>query len=157
MNLLYARNYDQAIAQLQRCLELDPDFPAAHQYIPLAYVQKGMYEEALAKIREAPEGAAINITGMPGYVYAVSGRVSDARKELDELKRLRKTEYIPAVSLAYICVGLGEKDEALTWLEKGFEERAFQMQMLQVDPRWNSLRDDPRFKELVRKVGLPGK
>ena len=154
-NFLYARDYDQAIAQYQRALELDPAFPAAHQYLPLAYVQKGMYGEALAKIREAPEGAAINISGMPGYVYAVSGHISEAKKELEELKRLRKTEYISAVSLAFICVGLGERDEALSWLEKGFEERAFQMQFLQLDARLDNLRDDPRFKELVRKMGFP--
>jgi hypothetical protein len=114
-----------------------------------------MYEEALAKIREAPEGAALNITGVPGYVYAVSGHTSDAKKELEKLKGLRKTEYITAVSLAYICAGLGDRNEALFWLEKGFEERAFQMQLLQVDPRLDNLRDDPRFKELVKKVGLP--
>ncbi|MCA1838017.1 MAG: protein kinase, partial [Actinobacteria bacterium] len=154
-NFLFARNYDQAIAQFQRCLEMDPDYPAAHQYLPLAYVQKGMYEEALAKVRDAPEGAAVKTTGVPGFVYAVSGHTSDAKKELEELKRLRKTEYVSAVSLAYICAGLGEKDEALSWLEKGFEERAFQMQMLKVDPRLENLRDDPRFRELVRKVGLP--
>jgi adenylate cyclase len=119
-------------------------------------VQKGMYEEALAKIRETPEGAAVNITGVPGYVYAVSGHISEAKKELEELKRLRKTEYVSAPSLAYICAGLGKRDEALSWLEKGFEERAFQMQFLQIDSRLDSVRDDPRFKELVRKVGLPG-
>jgi len=156
-NFLFARNYDQAIAQFQRSLELDPDYPAAHQYLPLVYVQKGMYEEALVKIREAPEAAALNITGVPGYVFAVSGHTSDARKELEKLKSLRKTEYISAVNLASICAGLREKDEALFWLEKGFEERAFQMQLLQVDPRLESLRDDPRFKELVRKVGFPSK
>jgi tetratricopeptide (TPR) repeat protein len=135
---------------------MDPDFPAAHQYLPLAYAQKGMYEEALAKIRAAPEGAGVNKTGVPGYVYALTGHTADARKDLEELKRLRKTEYIPAVSLAYICAGLGDKEEALSWLQKGFEERAFQMQLLQVDPRLETLHNDPRFKELVKKVGLPG-
>ena len=154
-NFLFARDYDQAIAQFQRCLELDPDFPAAHQYLPVVYVQKRMYEQALEKIRQAPASAALNITGVPGYVYAVSGHIPEAKKELEELKRLRKTEYITAVGLAHICAGLGEKDEALSWLEKGLEERAFQMQMLQVDPRLDSIRDDPRFKELARKVGLP--
>jgi hypothetical protein len=114
-----------------------------------------MYEEALAKIRQAPEGSGISLTGVPGYIYAVSGHIAEAKKELDRLKNLRKTEYIPAVSLAYICAGLREKDEAMFWLEKGFEEHAFQMQLLQVDPRLDSIRDDPRFKELLKKVGLP--
>lgn len=155
-NYLYARNYDQAIAQFQRALELDPEFPAAHQFLPLAYVQKGMYEKALAKLRETPEGVELNIrSGMPGYVYAVSGHISEARKELEELKKLRKTEYVSAVSIANICAGLGERDETLSWLEKGFEERAFQMQFLRLDPRFDNLRNDPRFKELVRKVGFP--
>jgi serine/threonine-protein kinase len=154
-NFFYAREYDQAIAQYRRALELDPDFPAALVYLPLAYVKKGMYEEALAKVR-APESAAVNTSGILGYVYAVSGHTSDAKKELEKLKSLRKTEYISAVNLAYICAGLGERDEALFWLEKGFEERAFQMQLLKVDPRLDNLRDDPRFKEVVRKVGLPG-
>ena len=155
-NFLLAREYDQAITQFKRSLELDPDFPAAHQYLPLAYLQKGMNNEALTKIREAPGSARLNTTGMPGYVYAVSGHISEAKKELEELKRLRNVEYISAVGLAYICTALGEKDEAFYWLEKGFEERAFQMQLLQVDPRLDSLRDDPRFKELVRKVDFPG-
>ncbi len=154
-NFLFARDYDQAIAQFQRCLELDPAYPAAHQYLPLAYVQKGMYEEALAKIRAAPESASLRLTGVPGYVYAVSGHVSEAKKELEEIKKLRETEYISAPSVSYIYAGLGERDEALSWLEKGFEERAFQMQLLNVDPRFDNVRDDPRFVELVRKVGLP--
>ena len=154
-NFLFARDYDQAIAQFQRSLELDPSFPAARSYLPLAYVQKGMYEEALAKVREAPDAAPLRVAGVTGYVYAVSGRTSEAKKELEELKRLRKTEYVSAVSIAYICAGLGEREEALSWLEKGLEERAFQMQMLNVDPRLANLRDDPRFIELVRKVGSP--
>ena len=154
-NFLFARDYDQAIAQFQRSLELDPSFPAARSYLPLAYVQKGMYEEALAKVREAPDAAPLRVAGVTGYVYAVSGRTSEAKKELEELKRLRKTEYVSAVSIAYICAGLGEREEALSWLEKGLEERAFQMQMLNVDPRLANFRDDPRFIELVRKVGSP--
>lgn len=86
---------------------------------------------------------------------AMTGRTAEARIMLDELKRRRKQEYIPAAGIALVHTALGEKDEALVWLEKGYEDRAFQMQSLKLDPRWDSLRDDPRFKKLVREVGLP--
>ena len=74
---------------------------------------------------------------------------------LDELKQLSTIEYVPAPSLAIAYAGLGERDQAFAWLEKGYEERAFQMQWLNVEPRWDSLRSDPRFKDLVRHIGLP--
>ena len=152
---LFAREYDQAIAQLQKALEMDPGFPAAHQYLPLAYIQKGMHREALEKVRQAPASAQIDRTGIPGYVYAILGQTADARKELDKLKELRKSEYISAYQLAYLCAQLGDKDEAFFWLQKSLEERGFQMQLLKVDPRLDKLRDDPRLQEFVKKVGLP--
>ena len=152
---LFAREYDQAIAQLQKALEMDPGFPAAHQYLPLAYIQKGMRREALEKVRQAPASAQIDRTGIPGYVYAILGQTADARKELDKLKELRKSEYISAYQLAYVCAELGDKDEAFFWLQKSLEERGFQMQLLKVDPRLDKLRDDPRLQEFVKKVGLP--
>jgi serine/threonine protein kinase len=151
----FARNYDQAIEQFQRTLELDPSFPAAIQRLPAVYLQKGMYDEAIAKIQAAPESADMASTGEPGYAYAASGRTKEARIMLDELKRRRDQQYISAVSIALIYAGLGEKDEAFAWLEKGFEERAFQMQYLKVEPRWDGLRSDPRFVDLVRRIGLP--
>jgi serine/threonine-protein kinase len=154
-NFLSARDYDQAIAQFQRALELDPDFPAAHSYLSLAYIKKEMNEEALASIKAAPESAEIGLTGVPGYVYAVAGHTSEAQQELEKLKRLRETQYISAASIAYVYAGLGKRDETLFWLQKGLEERAFQMQMLKVDPRLDLVRDDQRFKDLMRKVGLP--
>ena len=153
-SLLFAHRSDEAIAQFQKALELDPEFPAAHQYLPLAYTQKGMYQEAIARVQAAPKNAQIDKTGVPGYVYALAGHTAEARKELEKLKELRKTEYISAFQLAYICAALGEKEEAFSWLEKGVEERGFQMQLLKVDPRLGKLRDDPRFQELVKKVGL---
>jgi serine/threonine-protein kinase len=152
---LFARDHDKALEQFQKALELEPNFPAALQYIPLAYVQKGMYEEAIAHIQSAPESAGLPITGSPGYVYAMAGRTQEARAMIEELKVLRgKQEYISPLGIASIYAGLGEKDEAIAWLEKGFEERAFQMQMLKMDPRWDKLRSDQRFTELVRRVGL---
>lgn len=147
----FARRYDQAIQQFEKTLELDPNFPAAQQYLPLVYVQKGMYEEATARTNAVHDEFAT-----PGYVHAVAGRTAEARKVLDDLKSLRaKSQYISAVGIALVHLALGEKDEALQWLEKGYDERAFQMQFLKLDPRWDSLRSDPRFVDLVRRIGFP--
>jgi serine/threonine protein kinase/Flp pilus assembly protein TadD len=150
----FGGEYDKALEQFKKALELDPGFPPAIQYIPLVYGQKGMHEEAIASARQVVEGASIG-NGSRGYVFAVGGLEREARQELAELKRLREQEYVSAVGIAYVHAGLGEKEEALAWLEKGYEERAFQMQFLKVDPRWNSLRNDPRFIDLVRRIGFP--
>jgi hypothetical protein len=90
-----------------------------------------------------------------GYVLAAAGREREARQEISELKRLREREYVSAVAIAYVYAGLGEKDETLVWLEEGFKERSFQMQYLKVDPRLDTVRNDPRFGNLLLRVGFP--
>lgn len=151
----FARDYDKALEQFEKTLELDPGFPAALQYIPVVYVQKGMIDKAIASVQAAPETAALAWTGVPGYVFAKSGRTKEARIMLDELKRLSEHQYISAVGVAHIYIGLGDNEEALAWLERGYEERSFQMQFLKVDPRYDSLRSDRRFNDLVRQIGFP--
>jgi TolB-like protein/Tfp pilus assembly protein PilF len=153
----WKRDYDQAIRQFQKTLELDPEFQPVLQYLPAAYAQIGMYDEAIRQIQQTPETADVLSTGVPGYVLAMAGQKREAHAILDELRRRREKgkEYVTPVSLALIHVALGEKDAALAWLEKGYEERAFQMQFLNVDPRFDTIRDDPRFADLVRRIGLP--
>jgi TolB-like protein/DNA-binding winged helix-turn-helix (wHTH) protein/Flp pilus assembly protein TadD len=155
----YARDYDQAIEQFQKTLELDQNFGPAHLFLPAAYEQKGMYGEAIAEFKNAIplKGGgepSLSKAGL-GYVYAVTGKKSEARTVLNELKQASEQEYVPANSIALIYAGLGEKDQAFAWLDKGYEQRAFQMQWIKLDPRWDSLRSDPRFKDLMRRVGLP--
>jgi serine/threonine-protein kinase len=150
----FGGEYDKALEQFKKTLELDPGFPPALQYIPLVYLQKGMHEEAIMSARQVPEGSSIG-NGTEGYVFAVGGRESEAREKLAELKRLRDGKYVSAVGIAVIHSGLREKEAALAWLEKGYEERAFQMQFLKVEPRWDPLRNDPRFMDLVRRIGFP--
>jgi tetratricopeptide (TPR) repeat protein len=156
--LYYAREYDQAIAQFQKTLELDPNFPPANQFLPACYQQKGMYSEAIAGFKKAIPllgGSEWSLTrGGLGHVYAITGNKSGALAMVDELKQLRTRGYVPSTSIALVYVGLGEKEQAFAWLEKGYEERAFQMQWLNVEPRWNNLRSDPRFADLVRRVGV---
>jgi eukaryotic-like serine/threonine-protein kinase len=149
----FRREYDKALEQFRKTLELDPSFPSAILYIPLVYSQKGMHEEAIGSVRQVPESSVG--TAVLGYVLAAGGREAEARQELAELKRLRDQEYVSAVLIAYVHAGLGEKDEALAWLEKGYEERAHHMLYLKVEPRWDALRNDPRFIEVLRRVGFP--
>jgi tetratricopeptide (TPR) repeat protein len=152
--VFYARReYDKALEQFSKTLELDPNFPSALLYIPLVYSQKGMHEEAIRRVREVPDSSVD--TAVLGYVLAAGGRRLEARRELVELKSLRDRGYVSAVLIAYVYAGLGEKEEAFAWLEKGYEERSFQMQFLKVEPRWDSVRDDPHFVDIVRRMDFP--
>jgi tetratricopeptide (TPR) repeat protein len=157
--LYLTRDYDKAIEQFQKTLELDPNFPPASQMLPAAYEQKGRYGEAIAGFKKAIPlmgGSEWALTrGGLSHVYAISGKKGEAMGMLDELKQLSTQEYVPAPSIALAYAGLGEKDQAFAWLEKGYQEHAFQMQWLGVEPRWDSLRSDPRFADLLRRIGLP--
>ena len=150
----FARDYDRAIEEFQKTLEFDPAFRSALQYLAVVYALTGRYDEAIATARKMPESDNI-FPGTAGQVYALAGRAEDARRVLDDLERRRERDYISPVTFALIHIPLGEKDKAMAWLEKGYEERAFQMQFLKLDPRFDDLRDDPRFADLVRRVGLP--
>jgi len=97
---------------------------------------------------------SLPIAGL-GHVYAVSGNKSEARTVLDQLKQLSGQEYVQPTHIAQIYAGLDERDQAFAWLEKGYEERSFQMQFIKIEPRWDSLRADPRFQDLMRRMGFP--
>jgi TolB-like protein/DNA-binding winged helix-turn-helix (wHTH) protein len=154
----YDRDYDRAIEQFQKTLELDQNFAPAHNFLPAAYEQKGMYNEAIAEFKKAipltaGSESSLSKAGL-GHVYGLSGKKNEARTLLDELKQISAQEFLPATSVALIYAGLGEKDQAFVWLDKGFEQRAFQLQWIKLDPRWDSLRSDPRFQDLTRRMGF---
>ncbi|HEV2021462.1 MAG TPA: protein kinase [Terriglobales bacterium] len=155
----YSRNYGQAIDQFQKTLELDPNFPPPHTYLPAAYEQKGMFEEAITGFQRAitvTKGAdKILAMASLGHVYAVSGRKTEARKILAELQRLSEHSYVPAHDVALVYAGLGERDKAFAWLDKAYEEHSFNLSNLKVEPRFDPLRSDPRFADLLRRIGLP--
>ncbi len=155
----YVHDYDNAIEQFQKTLELDPNFPPVYQVLPAAYEQKGMYSEAIAQFKKAPSQKggsewSLSKAGL-GHVYAVTGKKSEARTVLDELTQASEQEYVPATSMALIYAGLGDKDQAFAWLDKAYEQRAFQLQWIKIEPRWDNLRSDPRFQDLLRRIGLP--
>jgi TolB-like protein/Tfp pilus assembly protein PilF/predicted Ser/Thr protein kinase len=154
----FSRNYDQAIDQFQKTLELDANFPPPHTFLAAAYEQKGMFEEAIAAFQRAitvTQGHAKGLA-MAGlaHVYAVSGRKTEARKILAELQRLSEHSYVPATDLALVYAGLGERDKAFAWLDKAYEEHSFNLSNLKVEPRFDPLRSDPRFADLLRRMGL---
>jgi TolB-like protein/DNA-binding winged helix-turn-helix (wHTH) protein/tetratricopeptide (TPR) repeat protein len=154
---LYARQYDQAIEQFRKTLELDPAFPQTQRVAAWAYLQKGMHPEAIAALR-----AALNaidrkpeIEGELGHALAVAGRRAEALAMLEGLRHLSATRYVSPYSLALIYAGLGDRDQALAWLDKAYAERSDYMPYLRLEPMLDGLRSDPRFAALVGRVGLP--
>ena len=152
----FARQYEQAIEQWRKTLELDPNFWLVHYALALVYEQKGMYEEAIAESKKALNLFVDSpwVLGGLGHIYAVSGQREKAHQVLDELKERSKQRYVSPFDVALIYAGLEENDEALVWLEKAYEERNQWLSWLKVEPRLDNLRSDPRFINLVRRVGL---
>jgi len=158
---LMARRYDESIAQYQKALDLNPNLPVVRAMLATAYAMKRMYPQALAeydKIAGQDKVTAAGnqfVAGTLGWVYAVSGRRADALKIAQEFKDLSVHAYVDFYWSGVIHAGLGDKDEAFRLLEKSYQEHAATMPYLAVDPFWYGMRTDPRFAELLRRVGLP--
>lgn len=153
----FARQYDLAMEQLSKTLEMDPNFVHAHILLGKVYVQRGMYEKAIAEFQKAInlEGEESPYSrGLLGYAYAVMGNKDGAVKILKELKALSKRRYVPSYNIAEIKAGLGWNDQAFKWLEKAYEQRDGAMVWLKVEPALDSLRSDPRFRHLLRRMRL---
>ena len=153
---LTARQSDQAVDQLRKTIELDPTFVLAHHRLGLVYEQQGKHEEASSefeKVVKITEGKAIGVAAL-ARSYALSGRRADAQRLLGELQQLSKERFVSAVSVALIFSALGDDDQAFMWLEKAVELRDGVMVRMRVDPRFDSLRSDPRFAELVKRLKL---
>jgi Flp pilus assembly protein TadD len=120
------------------------------------YEQNGTYELAIAELQRAADLSNDNPIDLSalGHVYAVSGRREQASHTLQELRRLSAKRYVSGYDLALVYVGLGEKDKALQALDQAFREHSAWMLHLKVDPRLDPLRSDPRFQDLLRRVGL---
>ena len=155
---VFARQYDQALKQLQRTLEMDPNFPPAHWVLSYAYEAKGLFREANAEDLKAGALVRRNSSWVAEIqaAYDTSGWRGSWRKRLELLLAARsKGEHIPPYWLAMTYIRLGERQKALDWLEQAVEERFYLVVFLKVDPQFDSLRDEPRFHALLRRIGLP--
>jgi serine/threonine protein kinase len=154
---LFTRKYDLAIEQLQKTLELDPNFILARMFLGQAYQQKGMMDEAIREFQEAVSLSGRNpvYLGGLGQAYALAAKRREAMGVLEELKKQSRLRYVAARAIAEVYVGLGERDQAFFWLGKAIEERDGWLVHLRRDPRYDSLRSDPRFADLLRRIGLP--
>ena len=152
----YARQYEEAIKHHRRALELNPRFARSHVAIGMTYVQMGKHDEAIAEIKQAISFSddTINIAAL-GYAYAMAGRRAEARKVIDDLAERSKQKYVSPYFIGGIYAALGERDHAFAWLEKAYQDRHPFMTLIGVEPVFDSLRSDPQFADLVRRVGIP--
>ena len=154
--LFFAGRYEEAIDRLQKTLELDSNFLLAHLFLSRVYIEKKMYTEAVTEAAKARDVSGGNSEAIAHIVYALAkaGKQKEARMTLDELKKRAAERYVPPYAFALSYNGLGETDEAIAWMEKGLKERDVKMTLLLVDPKWNNLRSDPRFQDVLRRAGF---
>ena len=166
LTLYSARRYDEAIAQCKKTINLSPDgkpyfgpdSPWIHLALGISYSQKGMFTEAVDEMKLAIEKSEDSeaMLAVLGGIYAKAGQRDEAIKILNLLnERISRGEYVPALNVAWLYVGLGERDQAFVWLDKAFEEGEGRLVGIKVEPQWDPLRSDPRFAELLRRMGLP--
>ena len=149
------RNYDRAIEELRKIIAMEPTFSSAHSLLGGVYVKKQMYDEAVAEHQKAWQ-LGNNLWDLAYLVrsYALAGKRDEAQKTFSELQERAKREHVAPNWMATAYIGLGEKDQALTWLEKAYEDRDENMTLLNVDPVLDSLHTDPRFTDLLQRMGF---
>ncbi len=153
---IFARNYDAAIAQLEKTVRMDPTFAKGHLALAEVYGYKRDFTRALAEVDAAAALMSDPVTdGTKGYILAAAGRRAEAQRLADDLAgRYARQEPDVAAALAAIHAGLGQNDDALTWLERAMERQEPWVSYIAVDPRFDTLRGDARFANLLARVGL---
>ena len=155
--MYYARDYDGALAQGQKAIQLDPAYYRIHFWLGRVYGQKGMHQQAVEeseRVLKATPDSTLGLTEL-AYSLAAAGRTADARTILRTLEERSRSSWVPAYNLAIIHVALKENDEAFRYLQKAYDEQDWALLVLAVEPRLDPLRSDPRFLELCSKLRFP--
>jgi serine/threonine protein kinase/tetratricopeptide (TPR) repeat protein len=159
----YEHNYDDAISKYKLTLQTDPDFWVARHYLALAYVQKGKFDAAIAELRSLikapPTGplpdsvvaAETEATASLGFAYAMAGKRNEALGIIDKLQRLAGKRYVSGLYFANVYAGLKDNDHAIEYLNKAFDTRHPGLVLIRVEPMFDALRSDERFKQLVKR------
>ena len=155
--LYFARQYDEAVEQLRQTVELDPNYPVTYWILGLLFRKTGRYELAIAEGEKGVKlsGGSPLMRAALAHTLGTAGRNKEALQILDELTELGKQKYVAPYFFAGIYVGLGENDRAIEYLERSYEEHSHWLIYLHIDPSMDALRDNPRFHDLLRRVGLP--
>jgi len=151
-----ARRYDEAIEQYLKTIELDEGFGLAHRRLGQTYEQTHMYNEAVIEFQKAVKlsGEDVELLSARGHFYAMLGESEKAKEVLELLEERATSTYVPAYLVARVHLGFGDNDRVFEWLNKACDERYGYLAYLNVDPMFDNVRSDPRFAELVRRVGL---
>src|SRR5580704_17546903 len=154
---LYSGRGSEAVEQFGKTLELDGNYLSARLGLGASYAQQQLYDEAIEEVKKAvslSEGSPVSI-GHLGYAYGRKGASAEAKKTLSDLSTLAKRQYVPSSTIALVYVGLGDKVQALEWLEQAYQEHDFSMVFLNVTPWFRTLHNEPRFQALLRRMQLP--
>jgi TolB-like protein/tetratricopeptide (TPR) repeat protein len=152
IDLYWARRYDEAIAQFRRVLDANPQFNYARFFLALVLIQKQQYKEALSALNVPGAGGSLQQETLRGYIHAVTGRKAEARKGLDRLALLSRTQNVSSWHSAIIYIGLGEHDRALDLIEQAYRDHDWEVRMLPVEPLLDPLHSHSRFRALSDKV-----
>jgi len=155
--LQWKGRYDEALTQCRKTLELDPNFARAHDRLGQIYAQRVQYSEAIAEFHKALDldPGSLDVQADLARANALAGNVAEVRSVLEKLIGRSRTSHVPPYLLAIICLATGDKDQAFAWLNRAFAERSDQLLYLKVDPIFDGVRPDSRFRLLTQRVGLP--
>jgi tetratricopeptide (TPR) repeat protein len=154
--LFFTRQFDQSVQQCRKTLEMEPNSFLSRFALGLSYEQQGLNTEAIAEFQKAQQLSPDNAATIAALGHALprAGGAEDARKLLRQLEGAAKESYVPPYGIAIVHAGLGEKSQTLEWLERAFQDRSLRPVWLKLDPRLDSLRQDVKLNDLIRRVGL---
>jgi eukaryotic-like serine/threonine-protein kinase len=153
--LYFTHQYDRVIDHANKMLDMDPNSSSAHAWRGYGYLQQGRYDEAIPHLQKAVDPQSGDGLSQLGYAYALAGRKNEALKVMAQIQTLAERRYSAPIRVARIYIGLGDKDHAFEWLEKAYADRSDYLTQLKMDPMVDSLRSDPRFANLLQRIGFP--